>query len=268
VTRRSSDTLILLLFIWVLFLLVVPNGSAYLANRIRPIESREKIDSQVQEIWRRYQDEFGDFSSRTPWPGGNAIQSDDSDPWGGYHAFATKNLIIYKQKRYAFGEPLRIKYADRAYQAERSYLEGMMRQKKLAVSISRASPIAIYGNLINGLSRTDVPNFEGLAGQLRGYRQQIMDYLYSVKAFSSTRYFAAVKEEYFSDNSQADYGELRKKYSDASTLDVSGVPVFHYRSEDVAATVKRILPDALILCFMGILFFMCALAAFLRCDVR
>ena len=111
VTRRSSDTLILLLFIWVLFLLVVPNGSAYVANRLRPIASRESMDSQVQEVWRRYQGEFSDFYSRNPWPN-NAIQSDASDPWGGYHAFATKDLILFKQKRYAFGEPLRIKYAD------------------------------------------------------------------------------------------------------------------------------------------------------------
>jgi len=267
VTRRSSDTLILLLFIWVLFLLVVPNGSAYLANRIRPIESREKIDSQVQELWRRYQNEYGDFYSRNPWPN-NAIQSDASDPWGGYHAFATKDLILFKQKRYAFGEPLRIKYADRAYQTERSYLEGMMRQKKLTEFISRASPISIYENLINGLSRTDVPSFESFAGQLREYRQQIIDYLYSQEAFSSTRYFAAVKKEYFSDDSQDGYGELRKKYSDTSPLDVSGVPLFHYQPEDVTATAKRILPDAVLLCFVSILFFMCAFAAFLRCDVR
>jgi len=267
ITKRSSDTLIFLLFLWVLFVLVIPNGSAYLAKRIKPIELRERIDSQVQEIWRRYQDGFSDFNSRTPWPN-NTSQSDASDPWGGYHAFATKDLIIYKQKRYAFGEPLRIRYADRAYQAEKSYLEGMMRQKKLAESISRASPIAIYENLINGLSRTDTQSFESFAGQLREYRQQIIDYLYSVKAFSSTRYFAAVKEEYLHDNSQAKYGELREKYSDPSLLDVSGVPQFHYRPEGVAATVKRILPDVMILCFMSVLLFMCAFAAFLRCDIR
>ncbi|MFC1718015.1 ABC transporter permease subunit [Candidatus Poribacteria bacterium] len=267
ITKRSSDTLIFLLFLWVLFVLVIPNGSAYLAKRIKPIEPRERIDSQVQEVWRRYQDEFSDFSGRTPWPN-NASQSDASDPWGGYHAFASKNLIIYKQKRYAFGEPLRIKYADRAYQAERSYLEGMMRQKRLAESISRASPIAIYENLINGLSRTDIQSFESFAGQLREYRQQIIDYLYGVKAFSSTRYFAAVKEEYLYDNSQAGYGELREKYSDTSQLDVSGVPQFHYRPEDVTTTVKRILPDVVILCFMSVLFFMCAFLAFLRCDIR
>ena len=49
-----------------------------------------------------------------------------------------------------------------------------MRQKKLAESFSKVSPIAIYENLINGLSRTDVPSYENLAEQLREYRQQII----------------------------------------------------------------------------------------------
>jgi ABC-type transport system involved in multi-copper enzyme maturation permease subunit len=267
ITKRSSDTLIFLLFLWVLFVIVIPNGSAYLAKRIKPIELREKIDSQVKEIWRGFQDELNDFSSRNPWPR-NAIQNDASDPWGWYHAFASKNLIIYKQKRRAFSEPLQIKYADRAYQVERIYLDDMMDQKKLAKSISRVSPISVYENLINGLSRTDVTSFESFARQLKEYRQQIIDYLYSVKAFSSIRYFAAVKEEYLYDDSQDEYSELREKYSDPSPLDVSGVPQFHYRWEEMAVTVKSVLPDALILCFMGVLFFMCAFAAFLRRDIK
>ena len=267
VTRRASDTLMLLLFLWVLFLLVIPNGSAYLASRIRPIESREKIDSQVGEIWKRFQDEFGDFYERNSGPS-NAIQSDASEPWGWYHEFATKSLIEFKQKRNAFSEPLRIRYADQAWQAYRSYLDSMMRQKELAGYISRVSPISLYENLITSLSRTDVPSFEAFARQLREYRQQIIDYLYGMEAFSSTRYFAAVKEEYLSDDSELGYGELRKKYSDKSTLDVSGVPRFRYRTESVAVTMKRILPDVVLLCFVSVILFMCAFAAFLRCDIR
>jgi hypothetical protein len=144
----------------------------------------------------------------------------------------------------------------------------MMRQKELAGFISRISPISLYENLITSLSRTDVPSFEGFARQLREYRQQIIDYLNNMKAFSSTRYFAAVKEEYLSDDSELGYGELREKYSDKSTLDVSGVPRFRYRPESVAITMKRVLPDVVLLCFVSVILFMCAFAAFLRCDVR
>ena len=266
-TRRAADTLMLLLFLWVLFLLVIPNGSAYLAARIKPIESREKIDSQVGEVWNRFGGEVSDFRRGIPTMG-NFIQSDASGPWGWYHQFASRELIRYRQQLSAFAEPLRIRYADDAWQANRSYLESMRRQKELAGFISKVSPISLYEDLITSLSRTDVPGSENFAGQAREYRRQIIDYLHGKRAFSSIRYFAAVKEEYMSDVSEDDYDALRKKYSDTSQLDVSGVPRFHYRPESVSATLKRNLPDVALLCFVSVILFLCAFAAFLRCDVR
>lgn len=271
VTRRASDTLMLLLFLWVLFLLVIPNGSAYLSSQIRAIESREKIDSQVQEIWGRFGREVSDFRRTIPSMGDWPIQSDAQEPWGWYHRFATKNLIRYKQTLNASAEPLKIRYADDAWQANRSYLESMKRQKELAGSISTASPISLYEALITSLSRTDVPNSERFAEQARGHRQQMIDYLYTMKAFSSIRYFATVKEEHLFDvNSINEYGPIREKYDreEPSPLDVSDVPLFRYRPEGVAVTMKRILPDMALLCFISVLFFMCAFAAFLRYDVR
>lgn len=268
-TRRSSDTLMLLLFLWVLFLLVIPNGSAYLSARIRPIEPREKIDSQVGEIWSRFRKEIWDFRKKIP-ETGYSIQSDSGEPWGWYHRFATKSVIRSGQKLNAFAEPLRIKYADDAWQADRSYLESMKRQRELAGFISRASPISLYENLITGLSRTDVPSFERFAQQSREYRQQMIDYLHSRDAFSSIRYFATVKEEHLFDVNVEEYGRLREKYGtkEPSPLNVAEISQFRHRSEDATATMKRILPDVAVLCFMSVLFFMCAFAAFLRYDVR
>jgi len=258
-----------LLFIWVLFLLVIPNGSAYLAERIRSIESREKVNSQVQEIWGRFEKELD--SKRKPWPQGNGVQSDDGEPWGWYHRFATKNLILYKQELNNLSEPLRISYADDAWQAGKDYLESMKQQKDLVDLISKFSPISLYEELIASLSRTDVPGSERFANQAREYRQQMIDYLYNKKAFSSLRYFTTVKEEYLFDISNMDeYGLLRKKYDsvDPQPLDVSDVPQFHYRPEGVAVTMNRIMPDFLILCFISILLFMCAFVSFMRCDVK
>lgn len=271
-TKRASDTLMLLLFLWVVFLFVIPNGSAYISSWIRPMEPREKIDSQVQEIWRMFQREVRDYESRIPsirtW-----ITSDEGEPWGWYRRFASKDLIRLEQKLNAFAEPLRISYADNAWQANKSYLENMKRQKALADLMSRVSPISLYEILINGLSRTDVPGSEVFARQLRDYRQQIIDYLRGKDAFSSARYFTTVKKEYMSDPSSDDgegYGTLRRKYDsqEPSPLDVSDVPRFSYRPESVSTTMKRLMPDLALLCFMSVFLFLCTFAAFLRYDVR
>ncbi len=269
-TKRSSDTLMLLLFLWVLFLLMIPNGSIYVASRLRPIVRKERVNSQVQEIWWRFWTELEDYYRKTPRSGYN-VQSDDSEPWGWYQRFATKSLVLSRQRRNASMEPMRIRYADEAWQVGEDYLKNMKRQWKLANSISRISPLSLYENLISSLSRTDIQGSETFAIQARDYRQQIIDYLYSKKAFSSIRYFATVKEEHLFDiNSIDEWTALREKYDvqDPSPLEVSEIPLFHYRLENIATTMKRILPDIIILCFMSVLLFMCAFAVFLRCDVR
>ena len=268
VTKRASDTLMLLLFLWVLFVLVIPNGSTYLAERIRPIESREKIDSQVREIWGGFQKKVKDFREKNPQP--FEPQSDAREPWGVYSRYATKGVVRYKRKLYALVGPLRIRYANEAWQANRSYLESMNRQKELVNLISRASQISLYEILITSLSKTDVKSFDNFAKQAREYRQQIIDYLYGKKAFSSIRYFATVKEEYLFDYNRDEYKALYKKYGskEPAPLNVSDVPQFRYRPESAAATMKRILPDLVLLCFISVLLFMCAFAAFLKYDVR
>ena len=268
ITKHASDTLMFLLFFWVLFMLVIPNGSACLAERIRSIESREKVDSQVQEIWGRFEKELN--NKRKPWPQGYTVQSDAGEPWGWYHRFATKNLIIYKQGRNILSEPLRIRYADDAWQASKTYIESMKRQKDLADLISKFSPISLYEDLITSLSKTDVSGSERFADQATGYRQQIINYLYNKRAFSSLRYFTTVKEEYMLDISANDYDLSRKKYDsvEPQSLNVSDIPQFHYRPEGVSETINRILPNVLILCFISIILFMCAFVSFLRCDVK
>ncbi len=269
-TRRASDSLMLLLFMWVLFILVIPNVSTYLADQMKPIESREKIDSQVQEMWREFNKEVRDFDRKNPSKGSH-VTSDEQEPWGWYRKFATKGLIRREQKLKAFSEPLRIEYADKAWQAERSYLESLNQQKKFSDMLSCFSPISLYEILISGLSRSDVASFEGFFEQTREYRKQIINYLYSKNAFSVIRYMATVKEEHLFDiSSMEEYGVLREKYDreEPSPLNIEDIPQFRYQPESVAATVKRILPDMALLCIMGILFFFCGFVAFLKYDVR
>ncbi len=266
-TRRASDTLMFLLFLWVIFLLVVPNASVYLAARIRPMKSREAADSQIGETWDRFQKELSEFYRENPEP--MAPQSAGWEPRGWYYEFTERDLIRFKQKLNDFSEPLRIGYADDAWHANRNYLQSMKRQKKLAKLISKLSPISLYESLITSLARTDVSGSEGFVTQAREYRQEMIDYLYGIDAFSSIRYFATVNPEYLSDTSNDGYDRLREKYGrGASPLNVSAIPHFRYRPEGAAATVKRILADLVLLSFTSIALFICAFAAFLRCDVR
>jgi ABC-type transport system involved in multi-copper enzyme maturation permease subunit len=82
--------------------------------------------------------------------------------------------------------------------------------------------------------------------QTRRYRHEIVQYLTDKKAFSSRQWFA----------------------SDKGKADFTRMPVFQQRSEEVQESVKRALPDILILFIWNVIFFMGAYLSFLRYDVR
>ena len=125
--------------------------------------------------------------------------------------------------------------------------------------------------MISGLSRSDVSSFERFYEQIREYRKQIINYLYSKNAFSAIRYTATVKEEHLFDvKNMEEYSVLREKYDseEPTPLNIEDIPQFRYQPESVVITIKRILPDVALLSIMGILFFLCAFVAFLKYDVR
>jgi hypothetical protein len=124
---------------------------------------------------------------------------------------------------------------------------------------------------MNGLSRTDYSNLANFSVQTRRYRQQLIDYLNSKNAFSSLRYFTVMEEEPdFEVSDYGEYDEMLKKYGEykPDSLDVSDVPRFRYQRESVAKSFMRLIPDLVILFFTGIFFFVCALVAVLKYDVR
>jgi len=59
--NRSAISLILGLFFWVVCVAVIPNGSAYVATRIRPLEPKEKTDRQVMLLKSELEKQWWDI---------------------------------------------------------------------------------------------------------------------------------------------------------------------------------------------------------------
>jgi hypothetical protein len=226
---------------------------------------------QIQSVRENLRKEIYQIYSNTPEEGEFNAQSDREEPEGYYIQFATKGAIRYHQSVYKQMVPLRLKAAEDIWDINRQYIDSLNRQKKVAGWIGKISPIFLYERIMNGLSRTDYSNLVNFSSQARRYRQQFIDYLGSKNAFSSLRYFTVMKNEPdFEVSDYGEYEEMLKKYSghEPDSLDVSDVPRFRYLQESVSTSLMRLLPDLVILIFMGIFFFACALVAVLRYDVR
>ncbi len=270
-TKRASDTLMLLLFIWVVFLLIIPNLSSYLAVKLKPSELAPRINAQVRQMNTDMNTEIRNATRQLPDLGGYSVESDANENWGGYVKFCSAAFVREQFFIMERALPIALKTIRQIAELRQSYINELVVQKKWANSLARLSPISLYENLMSSLSRTSASSLERFSQQARGYRDQVADYLEKKKAFASLRWFTPLDEDKIVNvRDVKEYMEVYNKYSNyqPQRLDVSDFPGFRYRPVPVIDSLKESLPEIFILIFAGFLFFTGALVAFLKYDVR
>jgi len=154
--------------------------------------------------------------------------------------------LSFFQEFLAYQEPLRIRYADKVGQILKRMEEFNKKIERFTRNICRISFASTYDYATSAITETDEESYRHFMEQTREYRRDIVQYLTDKKAFSSRQWFA----------------------SDKGKADFAGMPVFQQRSEEVQESLKRALPDILILFIWNVIFFMGAYLSFLRYDVR
>jgi ABC-type transport system involved in multi-copper enzyme maturation permease subunit len=283
-TKSSSISLVLGLFLWIIFTVVIPNGSVYLAAEIRQLQSPEKKEAQIAAINQDYQAELEENKvNRTV----QRVQSDATDAFGrGYKRLLNKAFMEYLQESYRLEYPVKIRYADRFWEVEHSYFNSMYEQKKLADTLSRTSPISLYENVMSSLAGTDIAVFKRFMKGIRTYRAEILEYVRSkTDGFSSSSFFTPCTKEETEEyeklmtqiqkvKSQEEVKSIigkakehwEKVFAETPSLDLSDFPEF--KSPSAFGNLERAIPDLGLLIFVDVLFFAVAFMAFAGYDVR
>jgi hypothetical protein len=244
------------MFIWVNLMIVYPNAATFIVRKFPPY----KFDSgmqQVFQLWNDFRKERDNYvKSRgrsSPTEGIWGVTSSWSES-----GFTTlKEIYVFSkiqensdlsffQEFLAYQEPLRIRYADKVGQILKRVEEFNKKIERFTRNICRISFASTYDYATSAITETDTESYRHFMEQTREYRRDIVQYLTDKRAFSSRQWFA-------SDKGKADFADM---------------PVFQQRSEEVRESVKRALPDILILFIWNVIFFMGAYLSFLRYDVR
>jgi len=261
------------MFFWVIFVIIIPNLSSYVATALQPVSSEEKFDAKIKGVWDEFQAE-----QRKSWEEQgprNATQSDASGPLGYFHKCATRNLMDFKRKQNSYFEPLRARYATRAWRIRQDYFIQLKQQKDLADHLSFISPVAVYENLIFKLSGTDSRNFENFVKQAERYREEFIDYLHlKTEGFSSLSYFTVATEEEidkYTESIEKTGGTPewvhQKNREDYPPLDMRDSPHFTYKPGGMGTIFEESFPNIFILLIMNVVFFILSFVFFLRYDV-
>ncbi|MFB0554785.1 MAG: DUF3526 domain-containing protein, partial [Phycisphaerae bacterium] len=285
-TKRSATSLMFGLFFWVVFAVLIPNGSVYLVSQLRPIERTEKFDAEAKTLEDKRESEISEFK-KTLTGGGSQFQA--IGVFGQmYVLICDKSFMERRQKELAFTEPLKIKYADDVLKIRQRYLNNLMKQKAVATKIARSSPVILYENLMSAISGTDLGSFEYFTNRVKSYRNQVIEYTRSkTENFTSPSYFTTSKNKDWAEfvkmylpimQAQAE-GERTKameafktwndqKAKETPALGLKDFPQFIYQREGVVKGLERVILDLFLLISWNVLLFASSFLAFLKYDVR
>jgi len=284
--KKSAISLVLGLFAWVIFVVVVPSGSTYLATQIRPLASQEELEGRrvpaMEELRGKSRKVSAEFSH---WKG---PKSDADGPFGqSYTVVCAKSCLHDASKAYPLLKSLESDYGDSVWRIELSYVDSLVKQNRLARNIARISPISVYENVMSTLAQSDLGSFQSFMDNARAYRNDVIEYIRSkTNNFSSSSYFticsereATIYEKKLEAVKQAQNENERKKARDdfqqfinetkkgRTTLGLKDLPRFTYQPS-VVKSLKRALPDLAMLVFVNVLLFSLSFVAFIGYDVR
>ena len=250
-TNRPSTSAMILLSLWVVFVLAIPNLSPYLAEVVKPAPNAQEIDSArreaSEEIWDRlvtqkmkvYDKEHG-FGEKWwedvkwgEWPGMKPAFL----RWV-YQAECRKQGCLERQNAY--------KKIDQHY--------GLQTEQQIALSkyIGRVSPFTCFALAVSELADVGAMENERYMKQFRKYQMIFIAYIFDEYISMEHKYIA---------NEGKDPGPWHK-------LRDKPVPAFYYVPAPGKEYVKAGAMDSGILAGVLILLFMISYAKFLRYDVR
>lgn len=157
VARSSNVSLLLALSIWLLFAVVIPNASAFLAKNLFPVERTETVQTRVDKA-------LEDLSRAAP-KGSWSMQY--SNPFMPLHELRA-NL---QRKRLEAEKAVR----------DANYRD-MFRQLERTRSLTAASPVAAYEFLVESFVAGGYPRFRKIWDDLHGFQGRFEDFFKSFDA--------------------------------------------------------------------------------------
>jgi ABC-type transport system involved in multi-copper enzyme maturation permease subunit len=156
-TPLASTSITVLLVVWVLVVLVVPNIAPYLAAQIAPLRSATAIDREKFRIEREENQKFEELMRR--WEEEHPDARQGGGEWWVYWDVAKKDQIL--------------RLVDHQQKIDDQFQKRMDAQIRLAKQLSRISPLASFAYAATELAGTGIRNRNRFMEMLPDYRKRI-----------------------------------------------------------------------------------------------
>lgn len=234
-TSKSSTSFLVLLFIWVIFVTIIPKLSVMSAGRLKPIPSVHEITAKKDAFLQQIQ---GGAQKRVlDWAKENS-------------AMAAKDRKGYQEKLKKFLEDwqqdLTSKIDENNAALERDYQAKKKSQERLAINISRISPASALTFSTMSFARTGLDEHERFLASIRAYKP----------IFTKWANAKMMRSIDFSGSGQT------------AKVVLDDMPQHKFEPETLSKSLARTIPDFGLMLFLIIVFFAGAYVSFLKFDVR
>ena len=233
-TSKSTTSFLALLFIWVVFVTIIPKVAVMTAAQLKPIPSVHEITSKkdafLQEIQGGAQKKVMDW-----------MQQNQPKPGEDQKAFQDK----FKKYLEDFQQEATAQIDANNAALERDYQAKKRAQQNLAINLSRISPASALTFSTMSLARTGLDEHQRFLDSIRTYKPIFSKWI-NAKMMQSIDF---------------NTGSM-------GSVDLAEMPVHTFQSESLGKSLARTIPDLVLMIVMIIVFFVGAYLSFLKYDVR
>ena len=241
-TRLASTSITVLLLVWVVLILAVPNMAPYAVGQFVSIPSRDEIDREKQVKERELSDRY------------QRIVEEEKERLGTDDIWQDEG---FKKRQQDMSE----EFKDEIQKIEDSFLKQMNRQTRLSGIVARISPLTSFNLAAFDLAAAGIAQEE--------------EYVEALKEFSGTwQEYSEEKQKAwreFLERQRSEEGSVSINAGDMerfNNLDLSDAPRFDFSSMPIGDRLSVVYGDLLLLALWNVVFFMLAYLSFLRYPVE
>jgi ABC-type transport system involved in multi-copper enzyme maturation permease subunit len=227
-TQIASTSITVLLLLWVVLILAVPNMAPYITSQFVVVPSRASVDREKAEIQQEgYQKLEAMVQEEQKRTGNEEVWNDEG--FRGKLEESQKEVEADLQK------------------VEDSYMARMPDQTRWSGIVARLSPLTSFHLAALDLGAAGIEQETRFVEALKKYSKSWGDY---------------------TNQKMKVYEQSRQEGSDDESVDLSDYPRFSFQHMDFEERLSQVYMDVLLLALWNLLFFMLAYLSFLRYDVR
>jgi len=233
ITRSSTVSLVILLFLWTVFVAIIPSSGRIAAGKLQPVTPGRIINKNLGDAWSQVGDTY----------------PKDTFNWNGWNRTRPVPDQVLRRGKCTW----EIHEAqDRIHDEHR---KEMLRQLGLAQNLVRVSPMMTYTFLCEAVAGTGLSRSESFIAQVRKFRDEWREWIFSEDRKDDDSCHVLSAESW------------TNSYSDKEP-DYEHLPRFSEKMPGLKNGLQSGLLDLLLLILFNVVLFMASYLAFMRYDVR